>query len=338
MVLQGYSFDVSEKEINPSQLTEEIRNSEITISVDSSKIVELDRGSVQLTVLFKSELSDEEELILNLLVQEHQADFTPPSNTVILGHQVKSTGKVVPGPFTSDGKMRILSSHKPVIDGKESYNYFAGSGDDVDKAEIGGGPLFSIAASGSGYYTQDVRFLNSHPEVQEVIWLYGGSMSWDGAGWGDSMDFETRADPTTVVPRSEAEGMGLPVDYNLDGTRVYYAGPGSGTHALGSFPVWVPNFSGSGYWDLDKETMTPVPNTQGKGAHDWHTEEKSTGFFLKNVSIYKNSYNPTIIDATESIPLPYGWWFRLGLNVVSNNNVKIWGFLRLYRERLANDR
>lgn len=264
-----------------------------------------------------------------------QVDDDPPAEVTHEYDPVK--GKTVlawRGPYSGDGKQRVLASHKPVIPGRESWNYFCGRGDIVASGIVGGGdPMLVECTSGTEIFTQDFEFLNN-AWPSEYIYIFGGAIAWENAGPGDMFNMEIRAHPTPVVPRVVATGIGLDVNYNLDGDRLYYAGPDGGDYALGGLPVMVQNFQQTGYWDLDKNAMTPIPNVSGTGTFDWHTTDTHVGDYINDLFIRGTHYAPQIIDATESAPVPYGYYFRLRCQNVSNSNWSLWGFLRMYRERL----
>jgi len=334
MPLFGYPFNVTGKEINPQQLTDEIKASDITIAVINTVVTPLDGENIQLTVNFKAELPDADEDILNSLVENHEAVFRTPPNTVVMGHTVKSTGEIMEGPYTGDGKLRVLASHKPVINGVESWNYFCSAGDIVASGIVGGGSIMEVqCTSGTPISQTDFEFLNN-AWPSEFIHVFGGALSWEGAGVGDCFNLEIRAHPTAVVPRVVATGLGLDVDYGLDGDRIFYAGPDGGDYALGGLPSMVQNFRRTGYWDLDRTAMQPIPNASGTGNFDWHTTDVLVGNYISSLLVRGTNYTPLIIDATESAPIPYGYYFRLRCHNNSNTNWRVWGFLRMYRERL----
>jgi hypothetical protein len=178
--------------------------------------------------------------------------------------------------------------------------------------------------------------LHFSPEIDpfETVYIFGGALNWENAGWGDCLNLEIRANPSPVVPEPPASSLGLDVNYILDEDRIMYAGPGSGTHALGGYPVWVPNFKNKGHWNLDKVAMAAVPAASGTGAFDWFTTEQFVGHYVSDMVIYGSTSNPVIIDATESAPLPQGHWLRLRVHNNTNTDFKVWGFMKMYRERL----
>jgi hypothetical protein len=237
-------------------------------------------------------------------------------------------------PVAGDGKVRVLASHKPVIKGKEAWNYFCSVGDLVASVTVGDGQEMAVCAT-SGTFESEVtlEFLNNS-SPSEAIYIFGGGIMWENAGWGDSFCLEITTDPTPVVPKVVADTIPLPVDYNLDEDKIYYAGPASGSHALGGMPVFVQNFEHTGYWDLDKVNMVPVPSPAQTGNFDWHTTEQFGGHFINDLYVYGDSYQPTIIDGTEAAPLPYGYKLKLRIKNYSDTDWKLWGFLRMYRERL----
>lgn len=262
-------------------------------------------------------------------------DEDPPADVLHEYDPIRKT--TVPswrGPYSGDGKQRVLASHKPVIPGKESWNYFCSTGDLVASGTVGGGqPMLVECTSGTPVSQVDFEFLNNQ-WPSEHIYIFGGALCWENAGPMDCFNMEIRAHPTPVVPAVVASGLGLDVDYNVVDEKVVYAGPGMGSHALGGLPVMVQNFEQSGNWDLDRSTMTPYPNVSGTGNFDWHTTDTLVGHYIADLLVRGNNYNPRIIDATESAPVPYGYYFRLKCHNNSDTNWSLWGFLRMYRERL----
>ena len=237
---------------------------------------------------------------------------------------------------TGDGKLRVLSSHKPLLsNGRASYNYFAGCGDTVESGTVGTGQRIQVcAASGTTSESVDVKFMNCAWPGEE-IWVFGGSVMWQGAHPGDTFCLEIRAEASPVVPRVVATGLALPVDYDLDGARIKYAGPDQGDYALGGLPVFTPNWDKVGHWDLDAAGTSPMPNMSGTGQFDWHTVDTSVGDYMRELPIMGSNHSPTPIDATEAAPLPYGHYFRVTLNCDDESNTPhLSGYLRIYRERL----
>lgn len=264
-------------------------------------------------------------------------DDNPPADVDLVLDRV--TGSFEPKflqPHTGDGKLRVLSSHKPLLsDGRASYNYFAGQGDLVASGTVGQGQLIQLtAASGVTNSHIDVKFMNCSWPGEE-IWVFGGSVMWEGAHFGDTFSLQIRAEASPVVPKVIADTIPLPVDYDLDGSRIKYAGPGLGTYALGGLPVFTPNWDRQGYWDLDSTGTSPMPNMSGTGEFDWQTVDSSVGDYMRALPIMGDNFSPTPIDATEAAPLPYGHYFRIILSCDDDTNEPhLSGYLRIYRERL----
>jgi hypothetical protein len=330
---------VYEKEpVNAEQLAEEIRQSSITVALDSvSTNGAIEGMGATVTATFKAELSDPEETTLESLVTAHEADFTPPPNVSVHGY-IGEGGATLTAPITRDGKLRVLSSHKPLFkDGRGSYNYFAGRGDLVSSGTVGAGqPIMLTAASGVTDTYIDVEFMNCQYPPSEEIWIFGGSVMWQGATFGDHFSLQIRAKASPVVPAVIASGIPLPCDYDLEGTKIKYAGPGMGGYALGGMPVFVPNWNNTGWWDLDEQAMQPVPNMTQTGVFDWHTVDTEVGDYMHELPILGDNFAPNPIDATEAAPVPFGHYLRVCLHSEDGDaNPQLAGYLRIYRERLA---
>lgn len=317
------------KIVSASRLAQEIDECGITVALDH--ITTSASGS---DIVFKSSLNDSEKDTLDSLIEDHDpADITSYEEIIVLSQNTKSGAfETQKSPIVSgDGKVRVLASHKPVIPGKEAYNYFTSRGD-AGTVIASGTAMRLETAVGQPITSVDIHF-STDTNPMEIVYLFGGGISWENAGWGDEISLELRTAPTAVVPSGIAVSMGLPVVYALDGERVKYAGPGQGTHALGGYPKWVPNFNKTGYWDLDKVAMAAVPASQ-TGEFDWYITEQFVGHYVNAMSVYKNNSQPIILDATEAAPLPHGMFIRVVAHNISNTVWKVWAFMKLYRERL----
>lgn len=270
----------------------------------------------------------------DLIVNDGTSDFTD----ALEGWEWLSGGKISvvqeDERHTADGKLRVLSSHKPVAAGKTFYNFFAGGGDDWENSVVGSGTMFQAqTSSGTLNSYVDVQFVN-YADPNAIIWIFGGAFAWADAGWGDTIETQIRAKASSVIPRVTATGLGLDVDYNLDEERIYYAGPDAGDYALGGNPVWVPNFENTGHWNLNSDATAAIPAASGTGKFDWHTTDQMVGHYVSCLSVYGTSNQFTHIDATEAAPLPYGHWIRICTCNTSDTEWKLWGFVKLYREKL----
>jgi hypothetical protein len=235
---------------------------------------------------------------------------------------------------TTDGKLRVLSSHKPTSAGTTYYNFFSSKGDHPVSGTLSEGNAIMVqTTSGESSTYIDLKYSNM-TEPFENVYAFGGSFGWENAGWGDCFSFEIHGRGTAIVPRIVATGLGLDVDYKLDDDKIYYAGPDLGDYALGDYPTWIPAFDNDGHWNLDKVNLVPIPAASGTGQFNWHTTEQHVGSYISDLLVYKSSDNLLTIDATESAALPYGHWFRLLVHNNSGTEWKLWGFLKMYRTRL----
>lgn len=318
------------KIVSASRLTQEINECGITVALDH--IATSSTGS---DIVFKATLSQSEQETLNNLVEDHDpADLATREEVVVMVQNVKSGAlEAQKTPIMArDGKMRVLASHKPVIPGKETYSYFTSRGD--AGRVVGSGTALQLSTTpGQEFSYVDVH-LGSDLDPFEQVYIFGGGVFWENAGWGDEVSLELRTLPTVTIPAVVASGLGLPVIYNLDGERIRYVGAGQGSHALGGHPKWVPNFTKTGYWDLDKTNLVAVPSVSGTGEFDWYTTEQFVGHYLHNLLVYRNNEYAVLIDATEAAPLPYGTYLRMVAHNVSNTVWRVWAFMKLYRERL----
>jgi len=308
---------------NTGQLFEEIQTSDITVALKR-----IDGSSTTTNVIFKKDLEGAEYTTLSGIVDVHVYD---PSYDAVVTDINMSNER-----HTGDGKLRVLSSHKPLLsDGRASYNYFAGVGDLVESGTVGGGQHIQLCAvSGTNEVSMDIKFLNCNWPSEE-IWIFGGSVMWEEAHFGDTFSMEVRGQASPVVPRVVATGIPLPCDYDLDGDRIKYAGPDLGDYALGGLPIFIPNWDYEGYWDLDSGGTSAVPNMDGTGEFDWHTTDQAVGDYMREVPILGTNTNPAPIDASEAAPIPYGHYIRIILHCEDETNEPcLIGYLRIYRERL----
>jgi len=330
MTLFSYVFEKDISTVKTGQLHSEISTSTITIALDSINSV----GN-SISIDFKAELSSGELATLSGVVNSHSPDpnFDPPVH-ITAGYD-PTTQKVephLPYRYAGDGKLRVLSSHKPVIPGKEAYNFFASAGDAED-GTMGEGNMFMLSVcSGTTVSGVDLHF--SHDlDPMELVYVFGGGIAWENAGWGDNVELQIRSSPTAVVPRVVATGISLPVDYNLDGERIIYVGSDQGDYALGGYPKFVPNYNNTGHWNLNTQTLTPIP-VSGTGVFDWYVSDQHVGSYVKNLAVYGTNYQYLLIDGTESAPLPYGAYFRILAHNFSDTDWRFWGLMKMYRQRL----
>lgn len=332
MTLYRYTF--YNDDVIADQLETEIRSTAIPVALNHVETV-----GPQVDSYFKATLSGSEQHLLGLTVSGHVPDYSILTPEPVLMHHLSEDGTGSQAmyfqPQAGDGKPRVLASHKPVLKGKEAYNFFTSRGDHIPSGVIASGNALMLeATSGTSMSWVDLHFA-TEVNPQEIVYLFGGAISWADAGWGDCFNVEIRTIPTPVVPDPPAGGMGLDVDYVLDGERIMYAGaPGSGTHALGGYPAWVPNFNHTGHWNLNATKDGAVPAASGTGAFDWYITDQFVGHYVADLLTYGTSANPLTIDATEAAPLPYGTYLRVRIHNNSDTDWKLWGFMKLYRERL----
>ncbi len=225
---------------------------------------------------------------------------------------------------SSGTKLAIHESSRPQIAGKTFHTVWTGAGDDMSTPALGGGTLLNIETEvGQATTSQDIEF---HPNYGQV-YVHEGYVQWEDAGWHDYIDVSVHANPT---PTQQSVNL----DYEIDGSvkiKVADGGPGTGTHGLNGSPVWVPNTSGTGWWDTDGETAT-FSATQ-TGAYDWYIVEIEADRFMNKVPVYGSSSQYIMLQSADTSLIPPGYLIRITANNVSNTVWKSWMFVTLYREK-----
>ena len=318
------------KEANIRRLSREIRESSITIALDS---VDLE-GVDQLTVIFKADLPAGDETVLNTLVTNHVDKKPRDDPRPVLVHEINAnTGEPEAVQFAiSEGRSRVLASTKPVVPGKLLYFYWSGSDDDIDTD-----PLENLVGEGRRVRidvdaTDTRKSLDLHYgnyKHGELVYLAGGAFQWEGTNWGDEISLYVMADKT---PTQQVSNL----DYELDGDRIKLAtgGTGTGTHGLGGTPVFVPNYQKKGYWNLTPElTAEPAAET---GAYDWWTIKKEAGQFVEKLPLFGTETKGLQLQAPETANLPAGYFLRVVCKNGSGGAWKLAGSVMFFREKVGN--
>jgi len=120
-----YTYNYTKDPINAEQISDEVRESDITVALDHVVVGKDYQDQTVVTFHFKAELPDPEEIILDEVVAEHVADFTPKADLVVTSTLDKD-GVVIPDgtiPVTLDGETLTIQGNMANVTGNELINW-----------------------------------------------------------------------------------------------------------------------------------------------------------------------------------------------------------------------
>lgn len=312
------TYNKVKSDVDPYQLQFDV-NASTDIAPVCTEIT-VDEGD-QLTLVFNTSLSTEEESALDALILLH----TP----------VEEHFSVTKLPFSRhlDGKLAVHSSAKPEPDGHTTYAQWTGAGDDLNLSEeesIGAGELlsFNMAYDESGAHTthKDIKFDPRHGRV----WIHEAYLKFENGGVADYLDADVIAPAT---PLQQVQDL----DYIVEDGWLKYAPPGSpsgGTHGLAGSPVLVPrSFAHDGDWDYDGTSLTP--NFAGNGEYKITTIERPIHRYFGKIPLRGTSatYFTMSSEETAELPVDLGYFIRVCVRNESNSNWNLSIIMEIYRER-----
>lgn len=224
---------------------------------------------------------------------------------------------------SSGSKLSIHESSRPQIDGKSFSTYWSGAGDDMATPAIGDGTILQVVnVASTATQTIEAQFHKDYGDV----YLHEGYIQWENAGNGDYVNVEIIA---TATPLQTSTNL----DYTIvESVKVRYApgGAGTGTHGLNGDPVFVPNASGTGWWDV--VSGAPVFSSGQTGAYDWYNIEVTANRFMNKIPVYGSSSSYVMLQSADTTLLPNGYLVRITSHNVSDTAWRAWMFMTLYRE------
>jgi hypothetical protein len=241
--MSSYSFVISTSfpnhKVDTSRLAKEVQDSTIAIVLDR-----IDTSGDLCELVFKAALSSEEQSTLAALVAAHSgASMAPPPAQVALSV-----------PMTSDGKPIFQPSMFP----GGVFLYVTGAGDTTVR---GNGQAFAVESEAAGEVATEFNF-------KDWVYLASGGLMWQGAQFGDWVNFEFYAPATVVTPNGTQTGNCNLVD------------PGIGAAIL------IVPANGDGSYDVDLSQAKPVPAYGADGASNgyWEWTEPDVGSGAVSVS------------------------------------------------------
>ena len=151
-----------QKEVNIAQLFQEILDSDIAIAVQDITSQDMD-----VTIVFKDDLTDDEVDILNDIVANHVPQDEETADIVKLGSQTDNYGVPI-----------VYPTSKPI----DHYVCFQGAGDSPD--EIGGGEKITF------YLTSRTEKIVKEFVFNEDVYIKDGYMISKDAPFGACIDIE----------------------------------------------------------------------------------------------------------------------------------------------------
>lgn len=311
MSLTTYTY--TKKLVTIDRLEVEIQASAITIALDH-----IHTYSTDLMIIFKAELSNDEQTILAAIVTAHTGEPLP-ENAI---------------PSTTDNRPIVSASPRPL----GTYTFFSSAGDDkTDLMRVSHGDkikFWHTSGDGSGDHPAIYFDINT---IANRTYLHSGVIQWKGCKF-DEIECE-------VVSKSSEDAI-------TTGTNTFYEvvsgvlvmAAGTGTKLVDWSKVFLVEMVEdeygrlpTGFWDATFNTTTKVFenitfNSQGHGLYNIFAEETELNCFIpKFIMLGDGLYELGSHDVS-----------RLGQNMM----IKIipttiiddhdWGFtavINMYRER-----
>lgn len=264
MVATKYTYsiqnDFPNHRVASDRLLLEIRTSSIVTAIDG-----INTDSDNCDVWFKVELSTGDKTLLDGLVAAHSGEPLPsPSQLVTLDGV----------PTDTDGKPQMLPNLLP----SWTSLYFTGQGDHRQNG-LGAGQAFTCTSDAAE--DKVVEWIYT-----DQIFLVGGSVLFEGAALGDTMDY-------LVVAPATQTGVG-----STTVVKVPY-GPGNvivphpaGIDTIDLADVAIVPSPGAGYWDWNEPSQgygTITPNYEGKGGYSLFDFEITLGHPLVHLHVMGSS-------------------------------------------------
>ena len=300
------SADFPNQKVDINKLTNEIRDSNITLSLGY-----INQDSNDCDIWFKADLSGGEETILNGIVAAHDGVVDPEEETPKTG---------------PDNKMMVYESSRPL----GTKIYFTCVGDNnANNWEVGGGQ--------STYFEHQIDDTTSHiyhidfNTVENESYIHEGYIMWYGCK-GDDLTLDFVPSVTPVTPSGGDSNYNLVnvsgVPDLVYGFMIVPAAPGTGNINVDSTAMVlvkiVPSFDygtilDPGYWDADFNTTTKefeniTPNYTGTGGYNMFAAEVALTRFVNKMTLLDKGFLQ--LQTAESEQLPHNIRCRVAMNTL----------------------
>jgi hypothetical protein len=301
-----YTFSISEDfpngKLNGSRLRSEIQASAIITALER-----VDSLGDEARIVFKAELSEDDQTALNGLVAAHTGE--PLSDDVIPVVQLNSP--------QVEGNTPVVASNTWPL---EHNVVWCGEGDDVAAGSIGGGVEFAIEQDSQGDGTVELQFI-------DPIRLGGGHVFWKDCAFGDWASFLVYAPATSNIVSNPGAGAYAKLPIGGGASVLVTPGvPGSDgpnwdvnlsepLNANVNFPkaVPVPAAAGDGFFTYDVATRV-LTYTPGTGTHNLFDAEIPLSMFIRKLRLMDaGDMDLTVFDNVPACILPQ-WKSRVTLH------------------------
>lgn len=288
------------KKVDLPRFTQEIQASSITVALDGPLQV-IDGNCC---IDFKLVLSDAEVLVLEALVRAHSGEPLPSGSQLVTLDGV---------PTDSDGKPQMVPNLLP----SWTSLYFTGQGDHRTNG-LGEGTSFTCTSEAAE--DKVIEWIYT-----DQIFLVGGSVLFEGAVLGDTMDYLVVA-PATAIGVGTTTVMKVP--YGPGNVIVPHP---AGTDTIDLTNAALVPSAGQGYWDWDAPSQgygTITPNYGGMGGYSLFDFEIKLGHPLVKLHIMgagKIDFLMSNITPMKTIPQ---WLHRAVIHNSGHTGLKLaWMFV-----------
>jgi hypothetical protein len=246
-----YTYGISSfpnQKVDTGRLSQEVRASNITVALDS-----IDSDGTDTIVRFKTVLDTPDKSILDNLVGTHSGDPLPTAPMAV----------TLATPQTSDGKPIFQPSMFP----GGVYLYITGAGDGTAR---GNGSPFAVSSDAVGESTVEFSF-------NDWVYLASGGLMWQGAGFGDWVNFDFFSPSSPVTPNGSNTGNCNLVDPGVGAAILIVPANGNGAYDVNlaqasPVPAYGPNDTLNGYWDWSEPTTGrgTIQASATPGLAGWH--------------------------------------------------------------------
>lgn len=332
LVTKDYSVadDTFSGVIYLTKLEEQIRASDIVVSLDGSYMDSPSTTEPRLHIVFKGALSPADEGILAAIVAD-------PSVAIPSINPTTKDGKPIfhlDAPEEDDGKPVVVMTPGP----RGYRTFFTSRGDD---------PAPTPPASGRGEGPEiglDIPSTDSFPKDYSAEWSYSevsyahdGQLCWkDPANFGRKDHFSLSVKGQATAPTVNGTNTGNCNLVNVGGVyNVIVPAAGDGTHDV-DLATACPVPTGkakNGFWDVDKETGAITPSAT-PGASKWLLLDiPFQSYFLRCVSMI-HPMGVFDIDTymAEWISERWTWQLDVHKETAPAADAEVAGWLYVFRE------
>jgi hypothetical protein len=306
-----YTFSVSgdfpNQVVAVDRLTQEIRDSDITIALNSISVI-----NTSCEIEFKDALETAEETTLDGIVAIH--DGTPlPSHEEV-------EAQLADEKRDRSGKLRVHQTSRKL---GLRIMWFGCGDDPTNPTSVGGGESLTFQYT-TGSEDPLVKYIDFNI-VENETWLHEGYITWKDAQM-DVLDL-------AMVPRVTEVTVSSGTNYNLYGGYLVVPAAGNGTidvvsdittHSGGL--IYMPDNdlgeAPTAFWNADWNTTTKryeniTPAPYGNGRYNMFAVEVQLAHFIRHIPLLADGF--IALGSSDTDQMGHG--MRLKMTADTNNNV-----------------